>query len=154
MDIFKKVLAFLLVFLLIIPLSSLFVSADEGVLNGISAKSACLIEAESGRVLYMKNASKRMPMASTTKIMTAIVALESGIALDTKIRIPKEAVGIEGSSVYLKQDESVSFEMLLYALLLSSANDAAVAIACTVSDSVESFVITKTTIRPPLSLQK
>ena len=140
MDIFKKVLAFLLVFLLIIPLSSLFVSADEGVLNGISEKSACLIEAESGRVLYRKNASKRMPMASTTKIMTAIVALESGIALDTKIRIPKEAVGIEGSSVYLKQDESVSFEMLLYALLLSSANDAAVAIACTVSDSVESFV--------------
>ncbi len=140
MDIFKKVLAFLLVFLLIIPLSSLFVSADEGVLNGISAKSACLIEAESGRVLYMKNGNQRMPMASTTKIMTAIVALESGIALDTKIKIPKEAVGIEGSSVYLKQDESVSFEMLLYALLLSSANDAAVAIACTVSDSVESFV--------------
>ena len=81
-----------------------------------------------------------MSMASTTKIMTAIVALESGIALNTKIKIPAEAIGVEGSSAYLKLNESVTFEMLLYALMLSSANDAAVAIAHTVSGSVDDFV--------------
>ena len=121
-------------------ISSLFVNAKDVAISNISAKSSCLIEAEGGRILYSKNGTKRMPMASTTKVMTAIVAIESGIPLDTKIKVPKEAVGIEGSSVYLKQNEVVSFEMLLYALMLSSANDAAVAIAYVVSGSVDNFV--------------
>ncbi len=140
MGIFKKSTAFLLLFVFLIYTIPLYTSANNTTLKNVSAKSACLIEAESGRMLYSKNSSSRMPMASTTKIMTAIVALESGIALDTVIKIPKEAVGVEGSSVYLKQGESVTFEMLLYALMLSSANDAAVAIAHTVSPSVEEFV--------------
>ena len=141
MVIFKRLLAFLLIILMLICIPSpLPVSASEVQLSGISAKSACLIEAESGRVLYSKNGSARLPMASTTKIMSAIVALESGVSLETKIKVPKEAVGIEGSSVYLKQGESVTLEMLLYALMLSSANDAAVAIAHAVSGSLDGFV--------------
>ena len=140
MGFFKKLTAIALIFALFFTLSSLFVSANDVSIDNISANSACLIEVESGRMLYSKNSSKRMPMASTTKVMTALVALESGIPLSTKIKIPKEAVGIEGSSVYLKQGETVSFEMLLYALMLSSANDAAVAISYTVCGSVDTFV--------------
>ena len=140
MRFFKRISAFIVILAILMSISSLFVSANDVVISNISAKSSCLIEAESGRLLYSKNGTKRMPMASTTKVMTAIVALESGIPLDTKIKVPKEAVGIEGSSVYLKQNELVSFEMLLYALMLSSANDAAVAIAYVVSGSVDNFV--------------
>ena len=140
MAIFKGLLAFLLIISLLTSIPSLSAYANKTSLTNISAKSACLIEAEGGRVLYSKSGSTRMPMASTTKIMTAIVALESRISLDTQIRVPKEAVGVEGSSVYLKHNEAVTLEMLLYALMLSSANDAAVAIACTVSGSVENFV--------------
>lgn len=140
MRIFKSILAFFLLFSYLSSVSSLFVYANNITINSISAKSACLIEAESGRILYSKNGSQQMSMASTTKIMTAIVALESGIALNTKIKIPAEAIGVEGSSAYLKLNESVTFEMLLYALMLSSANDAAVAIAHTVSGSVDDFV--------------
>lgn len=140
MDIFKRLLAILLIISLFSCISSLPISASEGKLDSISAKSAILVEAKNGRALYSKNGSARMPMASTTKVMTAIVALESGISLDMQIKVPSEAVGIEGSSVYLRQNEVVSLEMLLYALMLSSANDAALAIAHTVSGSVEAFV--------------
>lgn len=106
----------------------------------ISAGSACLIEAESGKVLYERRSKKRMPMASTTKIMTAIVALESGLPLDTVVKVSAEAVGTEGSSMYLREGEQMSLETLLYGLLLSSANDAAVAIAMAICGSTELFV--------------
>lgn len=137
---YKRILAFLLFFSFFIGIPSLFVFAKDADLGNISANSACLIEAESGRVLYSKNSNKQMPMASTTKVMTAIVAIESEIPLDRILTIPSMAVGVEGSSVYLKKGEKVTFEMLLYALLLSSANDAAVAIAHTLCGSVNAFV--------------
>ena len=105
----------------------------------VSARSAALLDLDSGSLLYEKNADERLGMASTTKIMTALVAAEEG-KLDRVISIPKEAVGIEGSSIYLTEGESLTLRQLLYALLLSSANDAAVAIAIAVSGSVESFV--------------
>ena len=136
----NKISAFIILLALFTSFVPLYVHANDVSIGHISAEAACLIEAESGRILYSKNGSKRMPMASTTKVMTAIVALESGIPLDTKIKVPKEAVGIEGSSVYLRQNEVVTFEMLLYALMLSSANDAAVAIAYVVSGSIDAFV--------------
>lgn len=104
----------------------------------VSAKSAVLYEPESGRFLYSKNAFQRLPMASTTKIMTALVAIEN-TALTDEVVITEEAVGIEGSSAYLKEGEILSMEELLYALLLRSANDAAVAIACEIGGSVEGF---------------
>ena len=94
----------------------------------ISAQSAVVIEKESGRILYEKNAQKEMPMASTTKIMTALLALEEG-NLEDKITISAAAAGVEGSSMYLQEGETFLLKELLYGLMLSSGNDAAVAIA-------------------------
>lgn len=105
----------------------------------VSAKSAYALEFEGGDTVYEVNADKRMSMASTTKIMTAIVVIENS-QLDKKVTISKEAVGIEGSSIYLKEGEVLTVEELLYALMLESANDAAVALAISVGGSVEAFV--------------
>lgn len=105
----------------------------------LSAGSAVLIAAEDGSVLAQKNAHARMGMASTTKILTALVALER-LELDKTVKIPKEAVGIEGSSVYLVEGEELTVRELLFALMLASANDAAVALAIAACGDVESFV--------------
>ena len=105
----------------------------------LSAESALLMEGESGTVVCQKNAHTRLPMASTTKIMTALVALDLA-APDATIRVDGRAVGIEGSSIYLCVDEELTLEELLYALMLESANDAAVAIAIGVAGSEEAFV--------------
>ena len=105
----------------------------------VSAKAAIGIETSSGEIFYSKNIDERLPMASTTKIMTAIVALEKGRLTDT-VKINKNAVGVEGSSIYLFEGEALTLENLLYALLLESANDAATAIAIHIGGSVEGFV--------------
>lgn len=104
----------------------------------VSAQSAILVEASHGHIVYEKNARVRLPMASTTKIMTAIVALEHADP-STVIEIPPSAVGIEGSSIYLYAGERLSLEHLLYALLLESANDAAAAIAIALAGSIATF---------------
>ena len=104
----------------------------------LSAQSAVLIDARDGRVLYEKDADTPRPMASTTKIMTAVVALES-CDVNEIIEIANEAVGVEGSSIYLQKGERMTLLELLYALLLQSANDAAVAIAVGVGGSVGNF---------------
>ncbi len=113
-------------------------SDADGLLPSVSAKAAVLLDANDGRILYEKNALARLPMASTTKIMTALVALESA-SLDSVVTIPSAAVGVEGSSVYLTVGERLTLRELLYAVLLSSANDAATAVAIAISGSVESF---------------
>jgi len=104
----------------------------------VSAKAAIVIENLSGRVIYSKNADARMPMASTTKIMTAICAIEN-TQTDKLITVNDAAVGIEGSSVYLTKGEKITIKDLLYAMMLNSGNDAATALACEVSGSVEKF---------------
>ncbi len=104
----------------------------------LSAQSAVLIDARDGKILYEKDADTPRPMASTTKIMTALVALENG-DVNEMIDIPDEAVGVEGSSIYLQKGERMTLLELLYALLLQSANDAAVAIAVGVGGSVPDF---------------
>ena len=104
-----------------------------------SASGACVVEIDSGRVLCTKNAEQQMPMASTTKIMTAIVAIEKG-NLDQVITAESPAVGVEGSSIYLKEGEQFTLKDLLYGLMLRSGNDSAVAIACTIGGSVDGFV--------------
>ena len=104
----------------------------------LSAQSAVLIDARDGRVLYEKDADTPRPMASTTKIMTAVVALES-CNVNEIIEIADEAVGVEGSSIYLQKGERMTLLELLYALLLQSANDAAVAIAVGVGGCVGNF---------------
>ena len=104
------------------------------------AQSMITVEALSGRVLYEKDKDKKLPMASTTKILTAIVALENCKDLDKKYLITKEMTGIEGSSIYLKPGEHLSVLELLYGLMLRSGNDSAVAIAIITSGSIENFV--------------
>ena len=104
----------------------------------ISATAAILMDADSGRVLYEKQADRRMLIASTTKIMTALVAIEQANLSDT-VTVSSNAAGTEGSSMYLKAGEKLPLETLLYGLLLSSGNDAAVAIAEHVSGNVEAF---------------
>ncbi len=103
-----------------------------------SAQSAVLIEAESGKIIYEKNANEKRGMASTTKIMTAITAIEN-CDIDKEVKVSDLAIGVEGSSIYLQKGESLTMEELLYALMLQSANDAATAIAIEVSGSVEDF---------------
>ena len=104
----------------------------------ISGRSAVLYQPENEEFLYIKNADVRMPMASTTKIMTALVALENS-DMSEVVKVDDSAIGTEGSSAYLRQGDVLTMEELLYALLLQSANDAAVAIACHISGNVEGF---------------
>lgn len=105
---------------------------------GLSAASAVLIDASSGRIIYEKDANSRRPMASTTKIMTALVALESGNT-DRTVTVPAEACGVEGSSIYLAAGDKVTLKDLIWAVMLESANDAATAVAIEVGGSVEGF---------------
>ena len=94
----------------------------------ISAKSAILYEPVTNRILYEKNAEEKLPMASTTKIITAITAIENGNLSDV-VTTSKRAADVEGSSVWLCEGEKQTLENLLYGLMLSSGNDAAIAIA-------------------------
>lgn len=98
----------------------------------------CVIEASSKRVLHEKNGRDCLPMASTTKIMTALLIIDD-CDLSQTVTVPQAAVGIEGSSVYLKAGESYTVEDLLYGLMLRSGNDCAVALALYHSGSVEAF---------------
>lgn len=105
----------------------------------VSAQSAVLMEAESGRVLYAKDENRQRLIASTTKLMTALVALESGHSLEEEVTIPAQAAGVEGSSLYLKAGETVTLKTLLYGMLLHSGNDAATAVALACGGSLEAF---------------
>jgi D-alanyl-D-alanine carboxypeptidase len=98
-----------------------------------------LVVADSGRVLYQQNADTKMLIASTTKIMTALVAIREGELSDV-VTVSASAAGTEGSSMYLQAGEQLTLETLLYGLMLCSGNDAAVAIAEAVGGCVEDFV--------------
>lgn len=113
----------------------LFLSSPAG---AISARKAILLDAETGRVIYEKQADEKSLIASTTKIMTALIVCEQCNVLD-RVRIPKEAVGIEGSSIYLKEGEVLSVQELLYGMMLHSGNDAATALAIYCGGTVEGF---------------
>ena len=104
----------------------------------LSAKSAVLIDAATNTVLCEKNARERMGMASTTKIMTALIAAEHG-DLDKTVSVSPLAVGVEGSSIYLYAGEKLKLCDLISAMLLESANDAAAAIAIEIGGSIEGF---------------
>lgn len=103
-----------------------------------SAGASYLCEWKSGATLHSHNASARLPMASTTKIMTAILVAEL-LPLDRVVTVAKEAAGTEGSSIYLYAGEKITVEALLYALMLESANDAASALAIEAAGSIEGF---------------
>lgn len=120
---------------------TLIISVNGSRMHTASADgvSEIALELERGDVLYSKNADRRLPMASTTKIMTALIVCEE-CDLSAVISVPDEAVGVEGSSIYLKKDEQISVKDLLYGLMLRSGNDAACALAIHHSGSVENFV--------------
>jgi D-alanyl-D-alanine carboxypeptidase (penicillin-binding protein 5/6) len=131
---FKKIILILLSFMLCgfstAPL-------NNGILN-LKCISGVLIDQDSGRVLYNKNGSKALPMASTTKIITAIIAIENGNLKDI-VTVSKTAAAISGSNVGLKAGEKITLEELLYGLILRSGNDAAIAIAEHIGGSVLGF---------------
>lgn len=110
----------------------------------IEAEGAILMDGKTGEVLYEKNSDKKLYPASTTKIMTALVALEIldeiGADIDSRVSVPAEAVGAEGSSIYLKAGEDVSLEELMYGMMLQSGNDAALAVAICCGGDLETFV--------------
>lgn len=104
-----------------------------------SAESAILIDSKTGRILYSISHDLKRPMASTTKIMTALLAIEHG-DLDSLVKVKTNALGVEGSSIFLKKNEEILLRDLIYGLMLRSGNDAAVAIAEHISGSVDKFV--------------
>ena len=106
---------------------------------GVSAKGAVVIELSTGKVLYEKNKDERLPMASTTKIMSALLTAESG-ELDKRFTVNSDAIKVEGSSMGLQEGDIVSKRILMYGMLLPSGNDAANAAAVAVSGSVPKFV--------------
>lgn len=103
-----------------------------------SAQAVILIHADTGKVLYEKNADERLGIASVTKIMTAYVVLEH-CKLDEPVQIVWDDVNVEGSSMYLKPGETYTVEELLYGLMLASGNDAALALARHCAGSVQAF---------------
>ena len=106
--------------------------------EAISARKAVVMDQVGRKILYEKQAEDRSLIASTTKIMTALVVAENCNVLEP-VKIPREAVGIEGSSLYLKEGEVLTVQELLYGLMLHSGNDAAVALAIHCGGSVEQF---------------
>ena len=131
----KRILTFSLA--LVFSLAVLPVFAENA--PEVSAQSAILIDAKDACVLIEKDADARLSMASTTKIMTAVLVLET-CDLSDVVRIPREAAGVEGSSAYLYENEQILVRDLVYALLLQSANDAAAALAIHACGSVDAFV--------------
>lgn len=113
-----------------------FVSAQGDV---PAAKAECVMELHSRRILYQSHGDIRLPMASTTKILTAATVLENCTDIQQEIAIPDEAVGVEGSSVYLKSGDVYSVEELLYGLMLRSGNDCATALALHCCGTVADF---------------
>ncbi|HQA64739.1 MAG TPA: D-alanyl-D-alanine carboxypeptidase family protein [Bacillota bacterium] len=107
-------------------------------LQETSARAAVVMDVNSNRILYSKNMDEKMAMASTTKIMTTLVAIESG-RLDEKVTISKRASYMEGSSIYLREGEVHTVNDLLYAIMLRSGNDAATAVAEHIGGSAEGF---------------
>lgn len=107
--------------------------------KAVSAKAYALIDQASGRVISASNENARLPMASTTKIMTALIAVESG-KLDETFTVPAQALKVEGSSMGLLPDEKITLRELVYGLMLESGNDAANAIAIIIGGSISGFV--------------
>ncbi len=106
---------------------------------GISAKSAIVIDADTGEIIYGKNESEKLPMASTTKIMSTLIVLEQD-NLDEEFIVDSDAIKVEGSSMGLKEGYRTTLKELCYGMMLPSGNDAANAAAVRVSGSVSEFV--------------
>ena len=107
--------------------------------DDLTAKAALLMDAATGRILFQKEADLRLPPASTTKVMTAILALESGRKLSDNLTVSKDATRVPPSKLYLRPGQTMPIEELLYAIMLASANDASVVLAEGIGGSVERY---------------
>ena len=138
----KRFLFFCVFALLVLIISNCFNfnGPKTAVAEESFAKAMVLIEKNSGRVLNEKNKDEKLPMASTTKIMTALIACQNTTDFNQIVNINDAAVGIEGSSMYLKKGEKLSVKDLLFGLMLPSGNDAAMALAYHIGGSEENFV--------------
>lgn len=105
----------------------------------INATAAVVIDMDSGRIMYEKNANSKKAIASTTKIMTAIVALENG-NLEDIVTVSKRAASVNGSTINLKEGEKIKLGELMYGMMLNSGNDSAIAVAEHVGGTVENFI--------------
>lgn len=141
-DAMRKTLAFLVLAVIaavIFTVTSVAGRASAETVYTGSAECMIVLERDTERVLNENNADKKRPMASTTKIATAITVIDNVTDLDKIVRVPAAAVGVEGSSIYLEKDEELTVRDLLYGLMLQSGNDCAAALAITTAGSIENF---------------
>ena len=103
--------------------------------ENLTARAAVLMDAATGKILFQKEADLRLPPASTTKVVTAILTLESGRKLTDSLRVSKEATRVPASKLYLRPGQSLTIEELLYGIMLASANDASMVLAEGISGS-------------------
>ncbi|WP_106007980.1 D-alanyl-D-alanine carboxypeptidase family protein [Clostridium luticellarii] len=138
----KKILLYIILFFIVINMFPNNALSEDGKGSSgkinVDARCAVAIDSNSRIVLYEKNAYELVPMASTTKIMTTLVALKYG-KLDEKIEISAKSAGVKGSTVGYKKGENITLRELLYGLMMRSGNDAAVAIAEGIGGSIEGF---------------
>lgn len=134
---FSKKLVITLVFLTIIVINCMCIPSNKTA-YALDKSSYIVMEAKGKKMLKGYNEYLRLPMASTTKIMTALIVVEN-CKMNEKVKIPAKAVGVEGSSIYLREGEVFTVEELLYGLMLRSGNDASVALALHLAESVENF---------------
>jgi serine-type D-Ala-D-Ala carboxypeptidase (penicillin-binding protein 5/6) len=120
----------------ITPVDSTWAFAPD---EDLTARAAVLMDAATGKILYQKEPDLRLPPASTTKIITAILTLESGRSFQETLPVSKEATRVPASKLYLRPGQSVSIQELLYGIMLASANDASMVLAEGIAGSVERF---------------
>lgn len=142
----RKLKYFSLVFVVAIIVLCSTINTNKMIVNAVqlntmttSAKAMCVLEKDSGRVIASKNMNTQLAMASTTKIVTALTVIQNCKNLDEVIEVDDGAVGVEGSSIYLRKGELISVKDLLYGLMLRSGNDSAVALACHIGGSEMDF---------------
>ena len=144
----KKIRQIVYLVILIFLISSFLIGAlmprpvqvsAESLQGYTTAKGMAVLEMESGRVLFSKNMDTKLKMASTTKIVTALTVINNCENLDEPFKINNKAVGIEGTSIYLKYNEVLTARELLYGLMLRSGNDASVALALHCANTIEEF---------------
>ena len=132
----KTLIYLILISIFLLSMMAMMISAEES--TKINAKAYTLYNPETNFFLCGENINQKLPMASTTKIMTALIAIEE---LDPKeeIMITGQAVGVEGSSLYLAEGDIITVRDLIYSVLLQSANDASVALAMRIGGSIDAF---------------
>ena len=139
----KRVLCFLFLIVIAVIIETSFSNiAYAEIQNNIpstSARAMVLMEKTTGRVLAQKNADEQLSIASTTKIVTALTVLNYCEDIKRVVTIDKKSVGIEGTSIYLREGEKLTIEDLLHGLMLRSGNDSAVALAYAVGGSIDGF---------------